>query len=122
VPFSRAAFAAVGNGQQLASDLKALHDGWTDDLRARKDAVVWRVLPLLLRQPSMTSKLVQEAMNVTQPAADNALRQLEEVGALSKPKTVHGEGQKRNVVWQATAVLEALDRFGERARRNPRTG
>jgi len=120
--FSRAAFAAVRNGQELASDLKALHDGWTDNLRARKDAVVWRVLPLLLRQPSVTSKLVQETMNVTQPAADNALRQLEEVGALSKPKTVHGEGQKRNVVWQATAVLEALDRFGERARRNPRTG
>ena len=61
-------------------------------------------------------------MKVTQPAADNALRQLQEAGALSKPKTVHGDGQKRNVVWQATEVLEALDRFGERARRNPRAG
>lgn len=34
----------------------------------------------------------------------------------------HVEGQKRNVVWQATEVLESLDRFGERARRSPRTG
>lgn len=70
----------------------------------------------------MTSKLVQEHMKVTQPAADNALRQLQEAGALSKPKTVHGEGRKRNVVWQATGVLEALDRFSERARRKPRSG
>ena len=120
--FSRAAFAAVDNGQQLAADLKTLHDRWTRNLRARKDAVAWKVLPFLLRQPSVTSKLVQETMKATQPAADNALRQLQEAGALVKPKTVHGEGQKRNVVWQATEVLEALDRFGERARRNPRTG
>ncbi|WP_183095639.1 Fic family protein [Nocardioides stalactiti] len=122
IEFTRAAFAAVRNGQQLATDLKSLHDGWSHQLRARKDAVAWRVLPFLLRQPSVTSKVVQEVMKVTQPAADNALRQLHEIGALSKPTTVHGDGQKRNVVWQAKEVLEALDRFGDRARRNPRAG
>jgi Fic family protein len=120
--FSRASFAAVRNGQELASDLKELHDRWASNLRARKDAVAWRVLPYLLRQPSVTSKLVQSTMGVTQPAADNALRQLQEAGALSNPKTAHGEGPKRNVVWQAVEVLEALDGFAERARRNPRTG
>lgn len=120
--FSRAAFAAVRNGQQLATDLRMLHDDWANNLRARRDAVAWRVLPFLLRQPSVTSKLVQDTFRVTQPAADNALRQLQEAGALAKPRTVHGEGRKRNVVWQATEVLEALDRFGERARRTSRTG
>lgn len=120
--FSRAAFAAVDNGQKLAADLKTLHDRWSGNLRARKDAVAWKVLPFLLIQPSVTSKLIQETMKVTQPAADNALRQLQGVGALAKPKTVQGEGQKRNVVWQATEVLDALDRFGERARRIPRSG
>ncbi len=89
---SRAVLAAVGNGQQLAADLSALHGGWTDSLRARTEAVAWRVLPCLLRQPSVTSKLIQKTMKVTQPAADNALRQLPEAGALSTPKTVHGEG------------------------------
>lgn len=119
--FSRAAFAAVRNGQELAADLKALHDRWTDKLQARKDAVAWRILPYLLRQPSVTSRLIQATMQVTQPAADNALRQLQEAGALSNPRKVHGAGATRNVVWQATEVLEALDRFGERARRNPRS-
>lgn len=120
--FSRAAFAAVRNGQQLATDLRTLHDGWANNLRARRDAVAWRVMPFLLRQPSVTSKLIQDTFTVTQPAADNALRQLQGAGALSKPKTVHGEGQKRNVVWQATEVFAALDQFGERARRASRTG
>ncbi|WP_353953200.1 Fic family protein [Knoellia sp. S7-12] len=120
--FNRAAFAAVRNGQQLATELGALQDGWATNLRARKDAVSWRVMPFLLRQPSLTSKLLQDTFGVTQPAADNALRQLQEAGALSKPKTVHGEGRRRNVIWQATEVLEALDRFAERARRTSRTG
>lgn len=120
--FGRAAFAAARNGRQLAEELKTLHDGWAQNLRARKDAVAWRVLPFMLRQPAVTSKLIQQTMGVTQPAADNALRLLEIAGALSRPKTVHGMGQKRNVVWQATEVLDALDRFGERARRNRRTG
>ncbi|MDP3949132.1 Fic family protein [Microbacterium sp.] len=120
--FSRAALAAVRNGQQLAADLRTLHDGWANNLRARRDAVAWRVLPFMLRQPSVTSKLIQQTFGVTQPAADNALRQLQEAGALSKPTTVHGEGRKRNVVWQAAEVIEALDRFGERARRTSRTG
>lgn len=119
--FSRAALAAVDNGQELAADLKVLHDSWTSTLRARKDAVAWRILPFLLRQPSVTSKLIQETMTVTQPAADNALRQLQAAGVLANPRTVHGEGPKRNIVWHAPGVLSALDRFGERARRSPRT-
>ena len=45
--FSRAAFAAVRNGQHLATDLRTLHDGWVNNLRARRDAVAWRVLPFL---------------------------------------------------------------------------
>lgn len=44
--FSRAAFAAVRNGQQLAADLRELHDGCAHAVHARKDAVAWRVLPL----------------------------------------------------------------------------
>ena len=119
--FSRASFSAVQNGGELAADLKTIHDGWAAKLRARSDAVAWRILPFLVRQPSVTSKLIQSTMGVTQPAADNALRQLQDAGVLSSPKSVHGAGRMRNVVWQATEVLDALDRFGERARRNGRS-
>lgn len=119
--FSRASFAAVHNGEELAADLKTIHDAWTTQLNARRDAVAWRILPFLLRQPSVTSKLIQTTMEVTQPAADNALRQLQDAGVLSAPESVQGAQRKRNVVWQANEVLNALDRFGERARRTPRT-
>jgi Fic family protein len=115
--FSQASFAAVENGRTLAHDLSALRTRWNQSLTARRDSVAWRILPLLFTQPSVTSNLIQERMRVSQPAADRAIRQLQDAGILSKPKTEHGEGAKRNVVWHSPAVLEALDAFGERARR-----
>ena len=115
--FSLASFASIDNGTRLAAELKSVHDRWLGEVTARKDAVVWRVLPFLLRQQSVTSSLIQHHTGVSQPAADNALRQLQEAGVLSKPKTVEGKDRKRNVVWQANEVLDALDAFADRARR-----
>ena len=115
--FTRASFAAINNGTHLARDLHDVHGRWVRTLRARKDSVAWRVLPYLLRQPSVTSSLVQNSTGVSQPAVDRALRQLEAAGVLSKARWVVGENRKRNIVWQATDVLDALDAFAERARR-----
>ena len=117
--FTDASFSAVSNGRHLAADLKGLIDRWNGQLTARKDAVAWRVLPYLLQQPSVTSKLVQDQTGVSQPAADNALKQLQGAEVLSRPRTVEGAERQRNVVWQATEVIEALDAFAERARRRP---
>ncbi|NNM48106.1 Fic family protein [Knoellia koreensis] len=115
--FSRASFTAIENGTRLATDLRAVYDGWCAAVTARRDAVVWRVLPFLLRQPSVTSSVIQKHTGISQPAADNALRQLHDAGVLSKPRTVEGKDRKRNVVWQANEVLHALDAFAHRARR-----
>jgi Fic family protein len=115
--FTRASFAAINNGTRLARDLQDIHDRWVGTLRARKDSVAWRVLPYLLRQPSVTSSLIQANTGVSQPAVDRALRQLEEAGILAKPRAVVGANRKRNVVWQANDVFDALDAFAERARR-----
>lgn len=110
--FARASFAAVDNGRLLAKDLGAAHQAWTARLNARRHAVVWRVLPLLLSQPAVTSALVQERMGVSQPAADNALRQLRETGIITK-----ASGIQRNIVYVAQDVIAALDEFAARARR-----
>lgn len=114
--FNDAAFAAIINGRSLAADLKAIYEDWQDRLAVRRDAVAWRVLPVLLAQPAVTSKVVQVRCRVSQPAADRALNQLLEAGIVQR-KDEHGEERRRNVVWRSTEVLVALDAFGERARR-----
>lgn len=117
--FVDATFAAIANGEALAAELDALHRGWQQRLTTRRDAVVWRVLPVLLAHPAVTSRLVQEQCGVSQPAADRALNQLLAAGIVTR-RDEHGQERRRNIVWRSDEVLRALDAFAERARR--RTG
>lgn len=113
--FADAAFAAIGNGRQLARDLVSVYERWGESITARKSAAVWRVMPLLLSQPAVTSKLVQEATGLSQPAADNVISQLRDAGIITK-----AAGVQRYIVWVAGDVTEALDDFADRARRRHR--
>ena len=114
--FSEATFAAIGNGRVLADELKGIVERWRLELTVRRDSVAWRILPILLAQPAVTSRLVQERTGVSQPAADRALRQLGEAGILTS-KNEHGRDRKRDVVWRSDEVITALDEFAARARR-----
>lgn len=110
--FGKASFAAVRNGRTLADDLAGIYDRWAKTLTARKDAGAWKVLPLLLSRPAITSRVIQEAAGLSQPASDNAIRQLLEAGIVAR-----ASGTQRHLVWVANDVTRALDAFGVRARR-----
>lgn len=109
--FAEATFAAIGNGRQLGEDLLEVHRGWADLIKIRRSAAVWQVLPLLLSQPAVTSKLIQETIGLSQPAADNVIGQLREAGIVTK-----ASGMQRYLVWVATDVTQALDDFADRSR------
>lgn len=108
--FSQAAFAAVSNGRRLDSDLADVYADWEHVIRARRDAAVWRVLPLLVSQPAVSIRFIQNSTGVSQPAAQNAVDQLVTAGVLAPA----GEN-RRNRVWVAKAVVAALDDFAARA-------
>lgn len=113
--FADAAFAAIGNGRQLARDLLAVYEHWSEAITARRTASVWQVLPMLLSQPAVTSSLIQETTGLSQPAADNVIAQLREAGIVTK-----AAGVQRYLVWVATDITKALDDFADRARRGSR--
>lgn len=110
--FADAALTAIGNGRRLARDLADVYEGWTSTLTARRTAAVWRVLPLLLSRPAVTSALIQEAIGLSQPAADNVIAQLRAAGIVA-----HAAGVRRYLAWVATDVTRALDDFADLARR-----
>jgi DNA-binding transcriptional ArsR family regulator len=108
--FGEATFAAVRNGRTLAADLVDIYGKWSRALTVRKTAGVWGVLPLLLSQPAVTSAVLQQATGLSQPAADNAIRQLRDAGIVTR-----ASGAQRYIVWVADDVTRALDAFAERA-------
>lgn len=106
---SEAVYAAVENGRALVEMLRRIRSSWADALDARPQAVVWRVLDLLLRQPVLDVAFVKAELDVGAQAAGNALERLVELGALRQ----FTEG-RRNRRFEAREVLDALDAFAER--------
>ncbi len=104
--FADAAFAAIGNGRQLAKGLLDVYERWSASITARRTASVWQVLPLLLSRPAVTSALTQQTTGLSQPAADNIIDQLREGGVLTR-----AAGGQRYVVWVASDVTHGTRRL-----------
>jgi Fic family protein len=109
---AEATFRAIGNGRVLVHELHDIRDDWRQGITARRDAAVWRLADLALRQPVLDSEVVQRELGVAPHNANTALALLEDIGALRKIS-----GNHRYRKWAAKDVLDALDRFAERAGR-----
>ncbi|WGX99218.1 Fic family protein [Nocardioides sp. L-11A] len=110
--FVSASFRAVGNGRQLVAELEQVYDGWTDRLASRRGSAARRLLPHLLNQPAVTVAHAQAATGVALSAAQRAVEQLAAAGIVDPVGT-----GRRNRVWLAQEVIDALDAFAERVGR-----
>jgi len=109
---AQASFRAVDNGRQLVDELQRVHEGWADRLASRRGSAARRLLPHLLNQPAVTVGHVQAVTGVALSAAQRAIEQLVDAGIIEAV----GQG-RRNRVWLAPEVIEALDAFAERVGR-----
>lgn len=117
--FARAVFAAIVNGRQLVYDLGAVRSSWARATTARAGSSGQRILDVLQQHPIIDANAAAAELGVTAQNAQSGIDRLVHDGIL----TQIGSGS-RNRVWQAAEVLDALDRFAERAKRKPvgRTG
>jgi Fic family protein len=114
--FTRAAGYAVANGRQLARDIQSIEADWEDKLRGlRADAAAHRVSVMAIAHPVLNSDIVVRELNVSPPTAFRALDALVERGVLKAANS-----QRRNRIWLADTVLNALDDFAARAGRRKR--
>lgn len=107
-----ASFRAVDNGRHLVADLERIHQDWSDALPSRRGSAARRLLPLLLNQPAVNVAYVVDVTGVALSAAQRAVEQLAAAGILTR-----SGGGRRNRVWVALDVIDALDAFAERAGR-----
>ena len=107
-----ASYAAISNGRQLIGDLHTVRAKWDDHIKARRDAAAWRLADLLLRQPIVDSRLLQQEWSAPARTAERAIDTLVEAGVLTKVSA-----NLRNRKWAANDVLRALDAFASRAGR-----
>jgi Fic family protein len=114
--FAAAALQAVANGRRLVDDLHAIRQDWQERVRARRDAAAWRIADLLLRHPVVNALLIATEVGLAPQNTYRSLRPLVDANVL-----VEFTDRKRNQLWRAPEVLDALDRFAARASRRNRS-
>ena len=110
--FAQAAFKAVGNGRALVEELRQVRERWRTLIKARSDSAVWRLLDLLLRRPVVNARVVADELELDVGNVHRYIKPLLDASVL-----VESVDLKRNQVWRAAEVLEALDAFAARAGR-----
>ncbi|WP_291054198.1 Fic family protein [Herbiconiux sp.] len=109
--FCSAAFAAVGNGRQLADDIADVRDRWLEQLSTvRRGSTAHRLVDLALEHPVLNSRVVEQRLGVPAKTALAALTRLQDAGVLAP-----GNSRARNRIWVAPLVIAALDAFAARS-------
>jgi len=109
---TRVTLSAITNATLLVEELRTVRDGWGESVRARADSAAWRVADLLLRQPVLDSPTIARQLSIPPQNAVRVLEPLLEAGVLTE-----FTGHRRNRMWQAREVLDALDAFAARSGR-----
>jgi Fic family protein len=114
--FTRAAGSAVRNGNILCGDIRQIQEQFEDALGGvRADSAARRIAALSFEHPVLNAGLIQARLHVADQTAYRALDVLAERGVLTL-----GKSKKRNRIWIATDITDALDRFADRAGRRSR--
>ena len=113
--FTRASFAAVDNGRALVKDLRSIREAWNNRIEVRRGATAWRIADLLLRHPVVNATFIASELAVAPRNTYRALQPLIGAGIV-----VEFTDKKRNQLWRAPEVLDALDHFAARAGRRSR--
>ena len=95
--------ASCRHTRQLVQNCMRLRAEWASNIRVRSDSVVPRILDRLLGSPYVTVNDLAEQLNVSFPAANNAIQRLVEHGVL-RPVSQ----QRRNRVFFAHQVTNLL--------------
>ena len=112
---ANAAFKAIHNARQLVEELRAARADWEERIKTRRGTNTWRIVDLILGHPVVNVALVATELGIARPNVYGPLEPLLDAQVL-----VEFTDKKRNQMWGAPEVLEALDRFALRAGRRIR--
>lgn len=109
---AEASFSAIANARQLLSEIVEIRSEWAETIAARPQATAWQVADLALRIPVFDAVTIARELGTTPSNAARAIAPLAEAGILTE-----FTGKRRNRMWQAREILQALDDFAARAGR-----
>lgn len=107
---------SVENATQLVDELRSIKARFRDTLRIRSDSRAWDVIDFAFEQPVFTARIAAERLDIGPNNLQRHLDRLVDEGVLRKSASAH---RGRGSVYRSQDILDALDRFAERAARTP---
>jgi cell filamentation protein, protein adenylyltransferase len=106
---AQAIIAAAAEENTSKTAIGSLPDQWQKRSRLRKDSAAARTLPILMKMPIVTARILAGELDVSFQAASNALNSLQRAHIVYERT-----GQGRNRIFAAEEVIAVLARpFGE---------
>jgi Fic family protein len=109
---SEASRKAATQGRHLVNTLADIRQAWQHNLRSRAGSAGRRLLDVLIGQPAVHATYVQHRLAVSNTAARRAIDQALAAGILHE-----ASDRKRNRIYLARDVIDALDDFAEESGR-----
>lgn len=109
--FAQASRNAISSGRRLALELMAIQQRW-GEVVFRTSSTADSLRTLLFQQPVINAARVSEALGVSIPSANRGISQVLAAGILKAAST-----NKRNRIFVAYEVIDAMERFAASARR-----
>lgn len=109
---AEAAFRGVAEARWLMGEVQLVLGGWRQALGSRQDALAWKVLEELPKQPVLSVGAVEDRFGASNTAARRALAQLDDAGIVRE-----FTNKRRSRLWVADQITDLLDEFGSRAAR-----
>lgn len=105
--FAQAAEIASREAEALRDDVEALRARWREQLNGlRSDAAAWKLLDEIPGRPVLTAPSVAELLGISPPAANRALKQLQDRGIITPLNE-----RKWGRAWEAAELLSLVDAF-----------
>jgi len=112
---AQAAERAVRLQRRLTDELASVEASWRDAAKPRRGSALARLIAFAIGQPALNVETIVRALGVSPTAAHHAIDQAVMAGILTS-----ASDKKRNRVWLAQDVLDALDDFAAHAERRNR--
>ena len=112
---ANASFKAIANGRQMVDDLRRVRESWRERIRARSHSATWEVADLLMRQPVVNARILNEQLGIGPTHVRRHMDVLVAAGVVQLTK-VH----QRGVFWRAQEVLDVLDALATNAGKRTR--
>ena len=112
---ANASFRAITNGRHLVADLRGIRESWNGRIRARSHSATWEIADLLIRQPVVNAKVLNEELGIGPTHVRRHMDVLTASG-VTEPTKVY----QRGLFWRAQEVLDVLDAFSANAGKRSR--